>query len=60
MKSSRDLFRRCDSGHGMSCPYRVAASLTPGQAGAQPFDSALPNLRMNRAAALFTSSAPAD
>jgi hypothetical protein len=29
------------------------------QAGAQPFDSELPNLRMNRAVARFTSSAPA-
>ncbi len=29
-----------------------------GQAGAQPFDSAPPDLRMNRAGARFTSSAP--
>ena len=32
--------------------------LTPGQAGAQPFEPALPVLRMNRAVARFTSSAP--
>jgi hypothetical protein len=30
------------------------------QAAAQPFDSALPKLRMNRAIARFTSSAPTD
>src|SRR5277367_102939 len=35
-----------------------SAELTSWQAGAQPFDSAPPNLRMNRAAARFTSSAP--
>jgi len=34
--------------------------LTPGQAGAQPFDPAPPDLRMNRAAARFTSSAPTE
>ena len=36
----------------------VEPGLTSWQAGAQPFDSALPNLRMNRAVARFTSSAP--
>src|SRR5277367_100623 len=35
-----------------------AAWLTSWQAGAQPFDPALRDLRMNRAAARFTSSAP--
>jgi hypothetical protein len=33
--------------------------LTPGQAVAQPFDPALRDLRINCAAAQFTSSAPA-
>src|SRR5579863_4389915 len=32
--------------------------LTSWRAGAQPFDSAPPNLRMNRPAGRFTSSAP--
>ncbi len=49
-----------DAGHGMPCPYGLEAGRTSGQAEAQPFDSALPNLRMNRAAARFTSSAPTD
>src|SRR5271156_2052059 len=34
--------------------------LTSGQAGAQPFDPALRDLRMNWAAAQFTSSAPTE
>src|SRR5277367_4306167 len=34
--------------------------LTPGQVGAQPFDPAQRHLRMNRAAARFTSSAPTE
>src|SRR5271170_4096472 len=37
-----------------------AEMLTPWRAGAQPFDSAPPNLRMNRPAGRFTSSAPTE
>jgi hypothetical protein len=37
---------------------KAKRELTRWQVGAQPFDSASPNLRMNRAAARFTSSAP--
>jgi hypothetical protein len=44
----------------MKCNYGVAELLTPGQAGGEPFDPALRGLRMNRAAARFTSSAPTD
>src|SRR5271168_4866983 len=36
------------------------AGLTLWQAGAQPFEPALPVLRMNRAVARFTSSAPTE
>src|SRR5271155_2009404 len=42
------------------CKFRCteSARLTPWQAGAQPFDPAPRDLRMNRAVARFTSSAP--
>ena len=49
---------RRDSQDQMRGQRRSSGMLTPEQAGAQPFDSAPPNLRMNRAAARFTSSAP--
>ena len=49
---------RRDSQDQMRGQRRSSGMLTPEQAGAQPFGSALPNLRMNRAAARFTSSAP--
>src|SRR5271170_3109793 len=42
----------------MRVQQRSVASSAPGQAGAQPFEPALPVLRMNRAVARFTSSAP--
>ena len=41
----------------MQMQRRRAEMLTPEQAGAQPFDAALRPLRMNRAAARFTSNA---
>src|ERR1700677_4089640 len=44
-----------DAGKGNS---ESAACVASWQAGAQPFEPALPVLRMNRAAARFTSSAP--
>jgi len=37
-----------------------SARLTSGQAGAQPFDPAPPGVRMDRAVARFTSSAPTE
>jgi len=39
--------------------FTELAGLTAWQVGAQPFDPAPRDLRMNRAAARFTSSAPA-
>ena len=42
---------------GLKCGLDAAGMFTPGKAGAQPFDPALRDLRMNCTAAQFTSSA---
>jgi hypothetical protein len=47
-------------GHGMPWPYGAVNVSTRGQAGAQTFDPARLDPRMNRPAGRFTSGAPAD
>jgi len=45
---------------GLKCGLDAAGMFTQGKAGAQPFDPALRDLRMNCTAAQFTSSAPTE
>ena len=52
------LLSECWEGWARSCDTERWRCERPGKAGARPFDSAPPNLRMNRAGARFTSSAP--
>ncbi len=53
-----ELIGRAVEGGSETRPYETVAVLKLWQAGAQPFDPALRDLRMNRPAGRFTSSAP--